>query len=157
MPSDQDDADGLDVANSLYGGRAETTSDVSGNGLLDHSTEEDLLEACLRWAPSHAGAISELDSLFRPMTVEGETPRVSGDLPTLCLPVLRTIDVGEERQQVGALWIELKPGGKLLSDGEKEWRRRLIRRGHAWTLSRSVDDFRAAVTDYVSGDFFLDI
>lgn len=150
-----DDPDGIDVAEALYGTRPSDSSE-SGD-LFDEPTERELLQECVEWVRARREAVPELESLFRPAAGEEGTPDAEPGLPTMCLPLVRTIDVDGAPQKVGALWVEIKTAGAQLSEKEQAWRRRLIRHGHAWTLCRSVEEFQAAVTDYVAGDFFLDV
>jgi len=52
----------------------------------------------------------------------------------------------------GALWIELKSESGRLRDSQRQWRTRLVKNRHAWTLCRSLDAFTAAVRAYVEGE-----
>jgi hypothetical protein len=158
--------DGKDQAAALYGGEtanetidAEEARTLSGNDL----SEEELHKGCVQWARAQSGALPELDALLH-VPNGGKMPRGSAGklkgmgmrkgVPDLLLPVPRPVTwTNGDRQAAGALWIELKSQSGRLRDSQKEWRARLMKHGHAWTLVRTLDAFRAAVTDYLAGDY----
>jgi len=159
--------DGKDAAEAMYGGSekaADTMSVEEVQDLFDHNrSEEELHRACVRWADAQSGALPELDALFHPPNGGARTAKegarmkkmgVKPGVPDLCLPIVRPV-VWKNGDVIpaGGLWIELKSENGRLRDSQRVWRDRLLEHDHCWTLCRSLDAFRAAVTDYIAGDF----
>ena len=161
--------DGKDQAAALYGGESanDTLTTDEAQDLFDGNvSEDDLHRGCVRWADAQAGALPELNALFHPPNGGHRDARTGARMkelgakagvPDLCLPIVRPVTwTNGDRQAAGALWIELKSPNGRLRDSQKEWRARLMKHQHAWTLCRSLEGFRAAVTDYLAGDYVQD-
>lgn len=157
---------GKDQAAALYGGDTanETISTDEAQDLFDGNVSEDELHrACVRWADAQSGALPELKALFHPPNGGHRDARTGARMkelgakagvPDLCLPIVRPVTwTNEDQLAAGALWIELKSQSGRLRDSQKEWRARLMKHGHAWILVRTLDAFRAVVTDYLAGDY----
>ena len=126
-------------------------------------SEDELHRGCVQWADAQSGAIPELQALFHPPNGGHRDARTGARMkelgakagvPDLCLPIVRPV-VWRNGDVIpaGGLWIELKSQKGHLRDTQKKWRARLLKHDHCWTLARSLDAFRAAVMDYIQGDY----
>jgi hypothetical protein len=159
--------DGKEQSDHLYGGPEtanETMSAAEAQDLFDgNQSEDELHRACVRWAEAQSAALPELKALFHPPNGGHRDARTGARMkqlgakagvPDLCLPIVRPVTwAGGDEVAAGALWIELKSESGRLRDSQEKWRARLLKHQHCWTLCRSLDGFRAAVTDYVAGDY----
>jgi hypothetical protein len=161
------DLDGREAASLLYGGPEtanDTMSSSEAQDLFDGSQSEDELHrACVQWADAQSAAVPELKALFHPPNGGHRDARTGARMkemgakagvPDLCLPIVRPV-VWKNGDVIpaGGLWVELKSENGRLRDSQRVWRDRLLEHDHCWTLCRSLDAFRAAVTDYIAGDF----
>jgi hypothetical protein len=142
----------------------DTISTDEAQELFDGSMSEDELHrACVQWAEAQSGAIPELEALFHPPNGGHRDARTGARMkelgakagvPDLCLPIVRpVIWTNGTEVAAGALWVELKSESGQLRDTQKEWRTRLMKHQHCYIVCRSLDVFRAAVTDYIEGDY----
>ena len=164
--------DGAEAARRLYGHPGDTPEPPEqmdaedARDLFNQSTtEDDVHRACIRWATAQSGAVPELRSLFHIPNGGARDAKTGARLkdlgtrpgvPDLCLPVVRDVQTADGVQTAGALWIELKSPTGRLRESQRTWRDRLRSHGHAWTLCRSLQDFRDAVNAYIGGDFHAD-
>jgi len=159
--------DGKDAAEALYGGPEKATDTISPSEAQEHlqgsMSEDELHRACVQWADAQSGAIPELEALFHPPNGGHRDARTGARMkelgakagvPDLCLPIVRpVIWTNGTEVAAGALWVELKSESGQLRDTQKEWRTRLMKHQHCYIVCRSLDVFRAAVTDYIEGDY----
>jgi len=159
--------DGKKAASQMYGGPEKATDTISTGEAQDlfdgNVSEDDLHRGCIQWADAQSGALPELKALFHPPNGGHRDARTGARMkelgakagvPDLCLPVVRPVTwTNGDEVPAGSLWIELKSPDGRLRDTQEKWRARLLKHQHAWTLCRSLDGFRAAVTDYIAGDY----
>ncbi|PQJ26743.1 hypothetical protein BSZ35_19025 [Salinibacter sp. 10B] len=158
--------DGKDQAAALYGQETanETISTDEARDLFGQDRSEDELHrACVQWADVQSAALPELKALFHPpnggarSAAAGARMKAMGaraGIPDLCLPIVRPVTwTNGDEVPAGALWVELKSAEGRLRDTQRTWRARLLKHQHCWTLCRRLEDFRVAVTDYISGDY----
>jgi hypothetical protein len=126
-------------------------------------SEDELHKGCVKWADAQAAAVPELEALFHPpnggarSAAAGARMKEMGaraGIPDICLPIVRpVIWMNGDHVPAGALWIELKSQDGRLRDNQCEWRARLLKHQHCWTLVRSLGGFREAVMAYIRGEW----